>query len=32
VGKIAEDQLIDYAERKGWSIDEARRWLSPILQ
>ncbi len=32
VGKIAEDQLIDYAERKGWSIEEARRWLSPVLQ
>jgi len=32
VGKITEDQLIDYAERKDWSIDEARRWLSPILQ
>jgi 5-methyltetrahydrofolate--homocysteine methyltransferase len=32
VGKIAEDQVIDYAERKGWSIDEAKRWLSPILQ
>ena len=32
VGKIAEDQVIDYAERKGWPIDEAKRWLSPILQ
>ncbi len=31
VGKISEDQLSDYAERKGWSIDEARRWLSPVL-
>ncbi|MDG2089534.1 MAG: methionine synthase [Gammaproteobacteria bacterium] len=31
VGKIAEDQLIEYAERKGWTLDEARRWLSPIL-
>mgnify|MGYP003624236522 CR=1 FL=1 len=31
VGKIAEDQLIDYAERKGWTVDEARRWLSPVL-
>ncbi|PCJ42551.1 MAG: methionine synthase [SAR86 cluster bacterium] len=31
VGKIAEDQLIDYAERKGWTLDEARRWLSPVL-
>lgn len=31
VGKIAEDQLLDYAERKGWTADEARRWLSPVL-
>ena len=31
VGKIAEDQLLDYAERKGWSAEEARRWLSPVL-
>jgi 5-methyltetrahydrofolate--homocysteine methyltransferase len=31
VGKINEDQLIDYAERKGKSIDEMRRWLGPIL-
>ena len=31
VGKIAEDQLIEYAERKGWTLDEARRWLSPVL-
>ncbi len=31
VGKIGEDQLADYAERKGWSIEEARKWLSPNL-
>jgi 5-methyltetrahydrofolate--homocysteine methyltransferase len=31
VGKIAEDQLADYARRKGWSEEEARRWLGPIL-
>tara|TARA_A100001391_G_scaffold199272_1_gene182003 strand:- start:948 stop:1409 length:462 start_codon:yes stop_codon:yes gene_type:complete len=31
VQKIADDQLKDYAERKGWSGDEARRWLSPVL-
>jgi len=30
-GKIAEDQLKSYAERKGMSIDEMKRWLSPIL-
>ncbi|NMC42245.1 MAG: hypothetical protein GYA43_13905 [Bacteroidales bacterium] len=31
VGKIGEDQLKDYAERKGMSINEAARWLSPNL-
>ena len=30
-GKIALDQLEDYAERKGWSMDEAKRWLAPNL-
>ncbi len=32
VGKISEDQLNDYAERKGMPLNEARRWLSPILE
>ena len=32
VGKISEDQVNDYAERKGMSLDEAKRWLSPILE
>jgi len=31
VGKIEKDQVSDYARRKGWSVDEAERWLSPIL-
>ncbi len=31
VGKIGEDQLKDYAERKGMDLEEMRRWLSPIL-
>ncbi|MBX9449662.1 MAG: hypothetical protein KL787_08120 [Taibaiella sp.] len=31
LGKILEDQLEDYADRKGISIDKARRWLSPNL-
>jgi 5-methyltetrahydrofolate--homocysteine methyltransferase len=31
VGKIDRDQVQDYARRKGWTIDEAERWLSPIL-
>ncbi|HIA46365.1 MAG TPA: methionine synthase [Methylococcaceae bacterium] len=32
VGKITMDQLTDYANRKGWSVEEARRWLAPNLQ
>ena len=32
VGKISEDQLKDYAERKSMPLTEARRWLSPILE
>lgn len=31
VGKISEDQLQDYAERKGLELDFARKWLSPNL-
>ncbi|MDC7682547.1 methionine synthase [Asticcacaulis sp. BYS171W] len=31
VGKIEKDQVEDYARRKGWTVDEAERWLSPIL-
>ncbi|MGB0099350.1 MAG: methionine synthase [Nocardioides sp.] len=31
VGRIARDQVADYAERKGWSLAEAERWLSPNL-
>mgnify|MGYP000406758226 CR=1 FL=1 len=31
VGKIGEDQLRDYAERKGWELEIARRWLAPNL-
>ena len=30
-GKIAGDQLEDYAKRKGWTLDEAKRWLAPNL-
>lgn len=28
VGKIAEDQLIDYAQRKNISLEQAKKWLS----
>lgn len=31
VGKICEDQLKDYAERKGVDDEFARKWLNPIL-
>ena len=31
VGKIERDQVEDYAQRKGWSIAEAERWLAPLL-
>ena len=31
VGKIKRDQLASYAERKGWTIDEAEQHLAPVL-
>ncbi len=31
VGKIARDQAEDYAKRKDWPLEEAERWLAPIL-
>jgi 5-methyltetrahydrofolate--homocysteine methyltransferase len=31
VGKIGRDQVEDYAARKGWTVEEAERWLAPIL-
>ena len=27
IGRIGRDQLEDYAARKGWTVDEAARWL-----
>ncbi len=30
-GKISLDQLEDYAQRKNWSLDVAKRWLAPNL-
>ncbi|HEX7590645.1 MAG TPA: vitamin B12 dependent-methionine synthase activation domain-containing protein, partial [Candidatus Limnocylindrales bacterium] len=32
LGRIGPDQLEDYARRKGWSLDEAARWLAPNLE
>jgi len=31
VGRIERDQVEDYARRKGWSVEEAERWLAPNL-
>ncbi|MDJ0653493.1 MAG: methionine synthase [Xanthomonadales bacterium] len=31
LGKIDEDQVRDYAQRKGWTLQEAERWLAPNL-
>ena len=31
VGKIGKDQVMDYHKRKGISLEEAEKWLSPIL-
>ena len=31
VGKIEKDQVLDYHKRKGMSIEETEKWLSPIL-
>ena len=28
---IGRDQVEDYARRKGWTLEEAERWLSPNL-
>jgi 5-methyltetrahydrofolate--homocysteine methyltransferase len=32
VGKIEKDQLEDYTERKGMSLEETTRWLRPALE
>ncbi|MGB1224862.1 MAG: methionine synthase [Mycobacterium sp.] len=31
VGRMAQDQVADYATRKGWTLVEAERWLGPNL-
>ncbi len=31
VGRLGRDQVASYAERKGWTMAEAERWLSPNL-
>ncbi len=32
LGKIGRDQLEDYAKRKGMTIEEAERWMRPVLE
>ena len=31
VGRVAKDQVRDYAERKGWDVETAEKWLGPNL-
>ncbi|MBN2162085.1 MAG: methionine synthase [Pontiellaceae bacterium] len=31
LGRIDRDQVEDYAARKGWTVDEVEKWLSPNL-
>ncbi len=31
VGRLGRDQVADYADRQGWTLQEAERWLSPNL-
>ena len=31
IGKLGEDQVADYAARKGWTVAQAERWLAPNL-
>ena len=31
VGRLGRDQVAEYAERKGWDLRTAERWLSPNL-
>jgi len=31
LGNIGKDQVLDYSRRKGMSIQEVEKWLSPVL-
>jgi 5-methyltetrahydrofolate--homocysteine methyltransferase len=31
VGRINKDQVADYAQRKGWTLAQAEKWLAPNL-
>jgi len=28
---LDKDQVADYAKRKSWTVEEAERWLAPVL-
>jgi 5-methyltetrahydrofolate--homocysteine methyltransferase len=32
IGKIQKDQVVDYARRKGMSVEDVERWLRPVLE
>lgn len=32
VGKIQKDQFEDYTRRKGWTMEEAEKWLRPVME
>ena len=29
--KVEKEQVAGYAERKGWTMEEAERWLATVL-
>jgi len=31
VGKLGRDQILDYHQRKGMTVQEVERWLGPYL-
>ena len=31
VGRVQQDQVADYAQRKGWELKTAEQWLAPNL-
>ncbi|MEQ8880692.1 MAG: vitamin B12 dependent-methionine synthase activation domain-containing protein [Cyclobacteriaceae bacterium] len=31
LGRIYEDQVKDYAQRKGMSVEEVEKWMAPVL-
>ena len=30
IGKVGKEQVVNYAS-KGWTVEEAERWLAPVL-